>query len=52
MYKRQVEEGKQMIQKSVSLGAVEGLSGEAKPWVDGRSLEKDKICLEKLNSLF
>ena len=51
-YLPSVEEGKQMIQESVSLGAVEGLSGEAKPWVDGRSLDKDKICLEKLNLLF
>jgi len=51
-YLPSVDEGKQMIQKSVSLGAVEGLSGEAKPWVDGRSLDEDKICLEKLNLLF
>ena len=43
---------KELIEKSVELGAVEGLSGEPKPWVDGRSLEKDQICLEKLNSIF
>lgn len=47
-----VDEGKRMIEESVSLGAVEGMSGESKPWVDGRSLEQDKICLEKLNQLF
>lgn len=51
-YLPSVEEGKRMIEKSVSLGAVEGMSGESKPWVDGRSLEQDKICLEKLNFLF
>ena len=47
-----VKKGKELIEKSVELGAVEGLSGESKPWVDGRSLEKDQICLEKLNSIF
>ncbi len=47
-----VKKGKELIEKSVELGAVEGLSGEPKPWVDGRSLEKDQICLEKLNSIF
>ena len=41
-----VKKGKELIEKSVELGAVEGLSGEPKPWVDGRSLEKDQICLE------
>jgi len=51
-YLPSVDEGMKMIKKSVDLGAVEGLSGEAKPWVDGRSLDKDKICLEKLNLLF
>lgn len=51
-YLPSVEKGKRMIEKSVSLGAVEGMSGESKPWVDGRSLEQDKICLEKLNFLF
>jgi len=27
------------------------MSGESKPWVDGRSLDEDKVCLEKLNAL-
>ena len=40
-----------LIEKSFNLGAVEGMSGESKPWVDGRSIEEDKVCLEKLNSL-
>ena len=47
-----VEEGKMMIEKTVELGAVEGMSGESKPWVDGRSIEEDQICLRDLNSLF
>ena len=47
-----VQKGKNLINLAYKLGAVEGMSGESKPWVDGRSLEKDKICLEKLNSLF
>ena len=47
-----VDEGKRLIEKTYNLGAVEGLSGESKPYVDGRSLEEDMICLKKLNSLF
>ncbi len=47
-----IEEGKMMIEKTVELGAVEGMSGESKPWVDGRSIEEDQICLRDLNSLF
>ena len=47
-----VEKGKDLIKQAYELGAVEGMSGESKAWVDGRSLEEDKICLEKLNSLF
>jgi len=31
---------------------VEGMSGEPKPWVDGRSIEEDQICLRDLNRLF
>ena len=47
-----VDEGKRLIEKTYNLGAVEGLTGESKPYVDGRSLEEDMICLKKLNSLF
>jgi len=47
-----VEEGKRMIEQTVALGAVEGMSGEPKPWVDGRSIEEDQICLRDLNRLF
>ena len=46
------DEGKRLIEKTYNLGAVEGLTGESKPYVDGRSLEEDMICLKKLNSLF
>ena len=47
-----VEEGKTMIEQTVELGAVEGMSGESKPWVDGRSIEEDQVCLRDLNGLF
>jgi len=50
-YLPSVDDGMKMIKQCVDLGAVEGLSGESKPWVDGRALEEDKICLEKLNLL-
>ena len=46
-----VKEGIKLIEKAYNLGAVEGMSGEFKPWVDGRSLDEDKVCLEKLNAL-
>ena len=46
-----VKEGIKLIEKAYNLGAVEGMSGESKPWVDGRSLDEDKVCLEKLNAL-
>jgi len=51
-YLPSVQDGKDMIEECVRLGAVEGLSGDKKPWVDGRSLEQDQICLQKLNLLF
>ena len=47
-----MEEGKTMIEQTVELGAVEGMSGESKPWVDGRSIEEDQVCLRDLNGLF
>ena len=32
-------------------GAVDGISGESKKWIDGRSFNEDSKCLEKLLSL-
>ena len=46
-----MKDGIKLIEKAYNLGAVEGMSGEFKPWVDGRSLDEDKVCLEKLNAL-
>ena len=40
---------KNLIKKSVDLGAVEGLTGEKKYAVDGRDLHEDSICLNNLH---
>ena len=40
---------KNLIKKSVDLGAVEGLTGEKKYAVDGRDLDEDSICLNNLH---
>ena len=44
-----VEEAKQMVRNIVAIGAVEGMSGENKEWVDGRDLEADSVCLRDLH---
>ena len=46
-----VEEAKQMIRDIVAIGAVEGMSGENKEWVDNRDLEADSACLSDLHAL-
>ncbi len=46
-----VEEAKQMVRDIVAVGAVEGMSGESKEWVDGRDLEADSVCLRDLHAL-
>ena len=46
-----VEEAKQMVRNIVAIGAVEGMSGENKEWVDGRDLEADSVCLRDLHAL-
>ena len=46
-----VEEGKQMVRDVVAAGAVEGMSGERKEWVDNRDLDGDAACLRDLHAL-
>ena len=46
-----VEEAKQMIRDIVAMGAVEGMSGENKEWVDNRDLEADSTCIQDLHTL-
>lgn len=46
-----VEEAKQMVRNIVAIGAVEGMSGENKEWVDNRDLEADSACLSDLHAL-
>ncbi len=46
-----IEEGKQMVRDIVAIGAVEGMSGENKEWVDNRDLEADSACLRDLHAL-
>jgi hypothetical protein len=45
-----IEEAKNLIIRSVDLGAVEGLSGEKKYAVDGRNMEDDSSCLLDLHN--
>ena len=46
-----VEAAKQMVRDIVAVGAVEGMSGESKEWVDGRDLEADSACIRDLHAL-
>lgn len=46
-----VEEGKQLVRDCVAAGAVEGMSGERKEFVDGRDLDADSVCLRDLHGL-
>ncbi len=46
-----VEEAKQMVRDVVAVGAVEGMSGESKEFVDGRDLEGDSVCISDLHAL-
>ena len=46
-----VEEAKQMVREIVAIGAVEGMSGENKEWVDNRDLEADSACIRDLHAL-
>lgn len=44
-----VEQGYEWVKQTVATGAVEGLSGEAKDFVDGRAPEDDAMCLRDLH---
>ena len=44
-----VEQGYEWVKRSYEAGAVEGLSGEHKDWVDGRAPEDDAVCLRDLH---
>lgn len=46
-----VEEAMQMVREIVAIGAVEGMSGENKEWVDGRDLKADSACIRDLHAL-
>jgi hypothetical protein len=46
-----VEKGYNWVRLAVEAGAVEGLSAEAKDWVDGRTPEEDADCLRGLHAL-
>ena len=46
-----VEEAKQMVREIVAVGAVEGMSGESKEFVDGRDLEGDSVCISDLHAM-
>lgn len=46
-----VERAYQWVKETVDAGAVEGMSGEKKDWVDGRSPTEDAVCLQDLHKL-
>lgn len=46
-----VRQGREWVDRIVEVGAVDGLSGERKGWVDGRSPEEDDYCLRALHEL-
>ena len=46
-----VRQARGWVDRLVEVGAVDGLSGERKNWVDGRSPEQDDYCLQALHQL-
>ena len=46
-----VEKGYRWVKDIVAVGAVEGMSGESKDWVDARAPEDDAMCLRDLHAL-
>ncbi|MQG88393.1 MAG: DUF4392 domain-containing protein [SAR202 cluster bacterium] len=46
-----VEKGYEWVRDIVAVGAVEGMSGESKDWVDARPPEDDAVCLRDLHAL-
>lgn len=45
------DESIEWVRKIVDVGAVEGMSGERKEWVDGRPMDEDIVCLSDLREL-
>ena len=45
-----VEQGYEWVKRCVEAGAVEGMSGERKDWVDARDPEADSVCLRDLHA--
>ena len=46
-----VEQGYEWVRQMYEAGAVEGLSGEHRAWVDGREPEAAAACLRALHDL-
>jgi hypothetical protein len=46
-----VEQGYDWVKDIVAAGAVEGMSGESKDWVDARAPEDDAMCLRDLHKM-
>jgi hypothetical protein len=46
-----VEQGYEWVKDIVAVGAVEGMTGESKDWVDARAPEDDAMCLRDLQAL-
>jgi len=46
-----VDEAAEWVRAIVRAGAVEGMTGEKKDWVDGRPPQEDAVCLEDLHAL-
>jgi hypothetical protein len=46
-----VEQGYEWVKDIAAVGAVEGMTGESKDWVDARAPEDDAMCLRDLNAL-
>ena len=46
-----VEQGHEWVRRAVDAGAVDGMSAEARDWVDGRPPEEDAMCLRNLRML-
>ena len=46
-----VDEAEEWVRTTVRAGAVEGMTGERKDWVDGRPPHEDSVCLRDLHAL-
>ena len=46
-----IEQENEWLEAIVEAGAVEGMSGEPKPWVDGFPPDENSVCLRDLHAL-